>query len=280
MFCNSCGVKVPEGSKFCHNCGSRLGASETQSTNTSAYPNVGAAAPVKKKRFGVIIAAALILLVAVIALMTPCIFGHTWLDADCTNASRCADCGKISGEALGHDWSEASCIDLSTCTRCGETTGDYADHIWEDANCTMASVCSVCGKEKGDPLGHSWNEPKANETKKCLRCGHMAPLTRPTNGEVLIGKGSRLESTIQVVNESDEDCFFILKNESFETLYGFYIHAGTSKHVAVPSGQLYVYLSRGTDWYGVEKYFGEGTEPVRDSDLLDFDEYWWIYTIE
>ena len=106
----------------------------------------------------------------------------------------------------------------------------------------------------------------------------MQPLPRPETGEVFIGKDKTRSSTLLVKNESDLDCYGILKNTEFEDVYSFYVRANDSKHISVPSGEFYLFYSRGTDWYGPEYYFGEGTEPVSDNEIKDFNKYWWTST--
>ena len=80
-------------------------------------------------------------------------------------------------------------------------------------------------------------------------------------------------------NESNLDCYVVLKNIDTEPVYSFYIRANEEKHIPVPSGEFYLYLCQGTDWYGPEYYFDEGTEPQLDSDLMDFNSYWWTYPV-
>ena len=50
---------------------------------------------------------------------------HTWIEASCTEARTCSECGETEGEPLGHDWTEFPTVDAPiSCTHCGKTKGD------------------------------------------------------------------------------------------------------------------------------------------------------------
>jgi len=72
---------------------------------------------------------------------------HQWSEADCLNASVCALCEEVQGEALGHDWLKATCEAGETCSRCGETQGEALGHSYGewmlDAE-DMFRVCATC----------------------------------------------------------------------------------------------------------------------------------------
>lgn len=309
MFCHNCGTQVDSSSKFCHNCGANLNSGKENSNKEYSFHTIDDPVnpPVRKRGKGIWLAlAVLIVAAAVYFVLNPCMNGHNWAEADCTNPETCERCGETQGKALGHKWSPATCVELKTCSVCGETEGDYADHKWKNAtctdpktcsvcgeteggladhswkkaDCTNPKTCSVCGKKEGSPLGHSWRPATDRTPEECAYCGIMTPMSRPQTGTVYDGKDKTRSSTILVENESDLDSFIILKDaESNKTVYSFYIRAYDSKHVSVPSGVFYLYLSQGKDWYGTEHYFGDGTEPVRDPDIMDFNKYWWTYTI-
>lgn len=277
MFCPNCGASVPEDSKFCYVCGKKI-----EVKNDSLKENPKKTKQPKKRKTGLVILAILVaaaLAAAALFFFYPCIRGHVWAEATCVEPEKCEQCGATNGEPLGHDWTDATCTKLSTCRECGETRGDFADHKWEKATCAAPKTCSVCKKTEGSALGHTWKEATDTTPKRCTGCGLMEPLPRPTTGQIFEGKDKTRSSTLLVENESDLDCYVVLKNTSFEVVYSFYIRANESKHVSVPSGEFYLYLSQGEDWYGTEYYFGEGTEPRLDSSLMDFNKYWWTYTV-
>lgn len=72
---------------------------------------------------------------------------HQWSEADCLNASVCALCEEVQGEALGHDWVEATCEAAEHCNRCSETQGEALGHSYGewllDAE-DMFRVCDTC----------------------------------------------------------------------------------------------------------------------------------------
>lgn len=203
--------------------------------------------------------------------------GHKWKDATCKAPKTCSVCGETEGELGEHDWKEADCLNPKTCSVCGETEGEAGGHDWKAADCKNPETCSVCGKTQGNPTDHKWTAATDTTPATCSVCGEATPMDRPKTGDIFIGKGSNLGSTLLVNNESSKDAYVEI-NFVGTPVYSFYIRAGESKHMPVPSGTFFIYLCTGTDWYGTELYFGNG-KPERDTNLLDFDTYWYTYTI-
>lgn len=48
---------------------------------------------------------------------------HVWVEADCENGKRCAECDAVDGDPLGHEMTKTNYQDPSTCSRCGITQG-------------------------------------------------------------------------------------------------------------------------------------------------------------
>lgn len=302
MLCHKCGADVSNKSKYCPACGAQLFNSSNTENNVlnTAKPEE----PKKKKKFSWVFIF-IILAFAILFLLPQCFFGHEWSEATCVEPETCTRCGDTIGKALGHKWSEATCtepeicticgtvgkeapghkwseatcLSLSTCSVCGETQGKLAGHKWKNATCSSPKICSICKKTEGQPLEHSWSPATDIDPQTCVNCGLMQPLPRPRTGEVFEGKNKSLSSTLLTKNETELDAYIILKDAQSTVVYSFYIRANEKKYVPVPSGEFYLYLSQGTEWFGPENYFGEGTKPYRDSNLMDFNTYWWTYTL-
>ena len=214
-----------------------------------------------------------------LVVLFPCVLGHEWSEASCEQPQMCMVCEKTVGEAIGHRWSEATCTRLSTCSVCSKTRGELLPHQWKAADCKNPKTCTVCGKTEGSTKDHTWVSATDVTPQRCIKCGTMLPLSRPKTGEIFEGKNKTRSSTLLLENTTDLDCYGVLKNIDLETEYSFYVRANESKHISVPSGEFYLYISQGTDWYGPEYFFGEGTEPKIDSELMDFNKYWWTFTL-
>ena len=65
--------------------------------------------------------------------------------ASCEKGVSCAICGAVQegSEALGHSFSEATCTDAAKCATCGKVDGEAPGHNYVDG------VCTVCGHEDG-----------------------------------------------------------------------------------------------------------------------------------
>lgn len=107
----------------------------------------------------------------------------------------------------------------------------------------------------------------------------MEPLELPASGTVFIGRELSCESSLTINSKSDKSCYIKLKNAHAEDVYSFFVQAGDSIAVPVPVGQFYVYFSYGSNWYGTEHVFGPETTYAKDDELLDFENYYWEYTL-
>lgn len=100
-----------------------------------------------------------------------CACNHEWIDATCTSAAVCAQCGEVTGEPAGHDWIEASCQAPRTCSACGLTDGAATAHSWVEADCEHAKTCTECGTTEGTAKGHFWRNATCTTAQTCDRCG-------------------------------------------------------------------------------------------------------------
>lgn len=108
----------------------------------------------------------------------------------------------------------------------------------------------------------------------------MKPITRPTSGTILDGIEYD-ESKITVTADSSSDYVVSLKDLYEKNYVSFYVRAGETVTVGVPSEYLYVYFACGEDWYGYGKglMFGDDTYYSKDDEVLDFVDYSWEYTL-
>ena len=178
-----------------------------------------------------------------------------------------------------HSWTSASCYSPKTCVKCGETEGDIRGHRWIDATCEKAKYCKDCGLTAGYPLNHTWVGGSYNSPQICKNCDKMKPLDTPKNGQVFIGKTLYCNSQITITTNSKESCYIKLKGSSGVDVFSFFVRAGSTVTVSVPSGYYYVYFAHGIDWYGTEYLFGSSTTYSKDDELLDFNNYSWKYTL-
>ena len=178
-----------------------------------------------------------------------------------------------------HSWLDATCFAPQTCKDCGETSGEPRGHVWIDATCLVEKHCADCGKTEGKALGHSWTTGSATEAKKCRKCGEMIALALPQSGRVFIGKDLYCGSEISITSSTHEACYIKLKSSSGMDVFSFFVRAGDSITVPIPSGYYYVYFSYGTTWYGTKELFGPETTYAKDDELLDFENYTWEYTL-
>lgn len=186
----------------------------------------------------------------------------------------------FSGCEHEHVWEDASCFSPKTCIKCGETEGVVAGHRWASATCSAPKKCIQCGKTEGDPLGHSWSKGSATTPQICEICNDMKPLALPKNGQIFIGGDLYRYSELSIKSSTDKSCYIKLKGSSGVDVFSFFVRAGCSVTVAVPSGYYYVYFSYGEEWYGTEYLFGPDTAYAKDDELLDFKNYTWEYTLE
>ena len=82
------------------------------------------------------------------------VHSHTWINATCTKAKTCKDCGKTNGKALSHTYTNAC---DTTCSDCGYIRTVSHSYEWvKDSknNCGVVGIkheeCSVCHKTRNE----------------------------------------------------------------------------------------------------------------------------------
>ena len=214
-------------------------------------------------------------------IFTSCKHTHKWTKADCYNPKICKFCFEKEGEPLPHSWEDANCVEPKRCVLCGKTEGERCEdaHVWIDATCDKAKHCALCGETEGISLFHSWSETVENVPSQCLLCGELRPLNFPKSGQIFLGEDLYRPSKLKIASSTDQSCYIKLKNAYKEDVFSFFVRAGRTVTVDVPSGYFYVYFSYGKNWYGTEYLFGSETTYAKDDEILDFENYNWEYTL-
>jgi len=234
----------------------------------------------QNKRWAVLACTVLVLACVICVLFgTKILCIHRWQDATCTSPSICSRCQKTKGEALNHLKKSATCTDPITCKRCGETFGSALQHDIREATCTSGRTCLRCHMVFGSPIEHSWTEETFTTPKTCENCGEIAPMTQPESGTVY-EDSKHHGSKLTFYAASKFNTFVKLKDENGITVLSFYVRAGQSADIRVPTGNYYLYFAHGYDWYGPEAVFGTETVYEKAEEVLDFYNYTWTYTLD
>ncbi len=104
-------------------------------------------------------------------------------------------------------------------------------------------------------------------------------IPEPVSGHVLAGVRAFDGSTLTVTASSNASCVVKLKTIEGINRMSFYVRAGDTVTVTVPTKSLYIYFASGKTWYGNEYLFGENTRYFKDDELIDFSKYTMEYTL-
>lgn len=108
------------------------------------------------------------------------------------------------------------------------------------------------------------------------------PIVQPEPDSGTILSGSEYNgSEITVTAASDSSYVVLVKDSKGEEQLSFFVRAGDTVTIGVPSKYLYVYFASGSSWYGFGQglMFGDDTIYTKDDELLDFTKYSWEYTL-
>ena len=123
---------------------------------------------------------------------------------------------KPSGDReCSHEWSDASCTEASVCAKCGEVNGEAPGHNWKEASCAAPETCSNCGETKGEPLPHSygnWTRNEPDMTRSCSACGDTE--SQPLDDKLLLN--SALDGKWEFYMNQDYDTYGTTASLSFE----------------------------------------------------------------
>ncbi len=107
----------------------------------------------------------------------------------------------------------------------------------------------------------------------------LTPVAEPESGTILSGTEIIAGSKITINAASNNACVVKLKDLFDETCMSFYVRAGDTVTVNVPSKHLYVYFASGTTWYGENDLFGSGTSYQKVDEMKDFTMYTWEFEL-
>lgn len=150
----------------------------------------------------------------------------------------------------------------------------------------IAIVCLLIAILVAVAAGNQTDMPSAEPTRqttsvKPSTATKPTPLIIPASGKILSGMEYKNGSTITVTADSTSNYVVTLKDASDVKYVSFFVRAGETVTVGVPSMKLYVYFASGKQWYGYGRglMFGENTVYSKDDDIMDFINYSWEYTL-
>lgn len=107
----------------------------------------------------------------------------------------------------------------------------------------------------------------------------LIAVQEPRSGEILLGQEIFDGSQLTITASGGSSCVVKLKTSSETTLLSFYVRAGDTVTIGVPTEFLYVYFASGDTWYGEKHLFGSNTSYSMDDEIKDFTRYTWEYTL-
>ena len=109
---------------------------------------------------------------------------------------------------------------------------------------------------------------------------NLTPVTEPVSGTLLSGIEYNGESQITVTAPTFKSCVVKIKTPSGKNVLSFYVRKNETVTVNVPCQNLYVYFAYGHTWYGKDQLFGSKTTYSKDSNICNFEEYTFEYTLK
>ena len=143
-------------------------------------------------------------------------------------------------------------------------------------------ICILASNSNNNDSGYLNNNQTESTTpnnKPSNSKPQLTPATEPRSGAILTGKEYYDGSEITIRASGGDSYVVKLKTASGITRLSFYVRAGDTVTVGVPSEYLYVYFASGDTWYGEEHLFGEDTSYSMDDDIQNFIDYTWEYTL-
>jgi hypothetical protein len=107
----------------------------------------------------------------------------------------------------------------------------------------------------------------------------LTPVADPASGTILSGSTVYDGSEITIHAAGGESCVVKLKTRSGAERMSFYVRAGDTVTVKVPSEHLYVFFASGDTWYGKTDLFGEKTNYQMVETIKNFVDYTFEFTL-
>ena len=136
------------------------------------------------------------------------------------------------------------------------------------------------GYDKGHEDGYDAGYDKGHEDGYDAGLTAPRPVSKPASGAILSGK-EYSGSELTVIADTNTDYVVMLKDYWGTEYLSFYVRAGSTVTIGVPSKELYAFFASGEEWYGYGKglMFGEDTDYSKDDEVLDFNNYTYTYTL-
>lgn len=96
---------------------------------------------------------------------------------------------------------------------------------------------------------------------------NLTAQTPPENGAILDGYESGY-CAVEVNASPSSNAYVKVKDESGDTVVGFFVSAGSTASAYVPEGVYSVQFAMGQTWYGQDDCFGSKTSYGQDDDLF------------
>ena len=107
---------------------------------------------------------------------------------------------------------------------------------------------------------------------------NLTPQSLPSNGYIFSGNSSG-SSSIEVKASSSESCWVKVYTSSGKLQISFFVQAGKTATVNVPSGTYSIHFASGKTWYGKSNLFGSKTAYGQDKSVTIQSGYILSYSL-
>lgn len=132
----------------------------------------------------------------------------------------------------------------------------------------MCCVLSACGGKSGGSSGSSGSSSSTSSTSNS-QSSNLKAVAEPSSGSIL--DGSEYGDALITIKAANDASAYVKVVDGNSTVVGFYVQAGDSASVAIPTGTYRVHFAQGETWYGKSNRFGKSTSYGQDDDPLRVD---------